>query len=71
MSRLQKMKAKREEFKTKEEAIKNNQSLAGDQKIEQLKSLREERKNSFKSFLTPEQTKKLEEMKHNRPVKTS
>ena len=56
---------------TKEEAIKNNESLTADQKNEQLKALREERKNSFKSNLTPEQLKKFEEMKPSRPAKTS
>ena len=66
-----KMKAQRQEFKSKEEAIKNNESLTSDQKNEQLKSLREERKNSFKSNLTPEQLKKMEEMKHSRPARTS
>jgi len=66
-----KMKAQKEEFKTKEEAIKNNKSLTVDQKNEQLKALREDRKNSLKSNLTPEQLKKLEGMKHLRPVKTS
>ena len=66
-----KMKAQKEVFKSKEEAIKNNESLTADQKNEQLKLLRDERKDSFKSFLTPEQIKKLEEMKHNKPVKTT
>jgi len=68
---VEKMKAQREVFKSKEKAIKNNESLSATQKDEQLKSLRDERKNSFKSFLTPEQLKKLEGMKHNRPVKTA
>lgn len=68
---VEKMKAQKEVFKSKEEAIKNDQSLTTDQKNEQLKSLREEKMNSFKSFLTSEQLKKLKEMKHTRPAKTS
>jgi len=68
---VEKMKAQRFEFKSKEEAIRNNKSLTADEKNDQLKSLRNEKKNSFKSFLTPEQIKKLEEMKHNRPAKTA
>jgi Spy/CpxP family protein refolding chaperone len=66
-----KMKAQREEFKSKAEAIKNNESLSADQKNEQLKSLRDERKNSFKGILTPDQVKKLEEIKHDRPTRTT
>ncbi|MEP6594317.1 MAG: hypothetical protein ABJA71_00160 [Ginsengibacter sp.] len=68
---VSKMKAQKEIFKSKEEAIKNNESLTADQKNEQLKLLRDEKKNSFKSFLTPEQQKKLEGMRHNRPAKTA
>ena len=68
---LAKMKAQKEEFKLKEEAISNNTSLTTEQKTEQFKLLRDERKNSFKSFLTPDQIKKLEEMRHNKPVKTA
>jgi Spy/CpxP family protein refolding chaperone len=47
---LAKMKAEKEVFKSKEEAIKNNESLTADQKNEQLKLLRDEKRNSFKSF---------------------
>jgi Spy/CpxP family protein refolding chaperone len=68
---IEKMKAQKEIFKSKEETIKNNKSLTTDQKNEQLKSLRDEKKNSFKNLLTPEQIKKLEGMKHNRPAKTA
>lgn len=68
---IEKMKAQKEIFKSKEETIKNNESLTTDQKNEQLKSLRDEKKNSFKNLLTPEQIKKLEEMKYNRPAKTA
>ena len=68
---VEKMKAEREAFKSKEEAIKNDQSLTADQKNEQLKSLRESKMNSFKSILTPDQLKKLEEMKDKRHSRTS
>lgn len=68
-----KMKAQQEIFKTKETAIKQNSSLTQEQRTEQLKALRLEKKNSFKSFLTPEQIKKLDAMHqhHNRSMKTS
>ena len=58
-------------YKTKEEAIKNNQALSTDQKNEQMKALREERKNSFRSILTPDQAKKMEEMKQKRTGKAA
>ncbi len=66
-----KMKAQKEIYKSRTEAIKNNRSTSNEQKKEQLKALREERKNSFKSFLTPEQLQKLEAMKNKRSMKTS
>ncbi len=68
-----KMKAQQDIFKSKEEAIKQNSSLTQAQKIDQLKALRTEKKNSFKSFLTPEQLKKLDAMHqhHNRTMKTT
>ncbi|MBC7864729.1 MAG: hypothetical protein IAF38_17280 [Bacteroidia bacterium] len=68
-----KMKAQQEIFKTKEIAIKQNSSLTQEQRTEQLKALRLEKKNSFKTFLTPEQIKKLDAMHqhHNRSMKTS
>ena len=66
-----KLKTQKESFKSKAEAIKNNESLTADQKKDQLKALRDEKRNSFKSILTPDQLKKLEEMKHDRPTRTS
>jgi Spy/CpxP family protein refolding chaperone len=66
-----KLKAQKESFKSKAEAIKNNESLTADQKKDQLKVLRDEKRNSFKSILTSDQLKKLEEMKHDRPARTS
>ena len=66
-----KMKAQKEIYKSRTEAIKNNRSISNEQKKEQLKALREARKNSLKSFLTPEQLQKLEAMKNKRSMKTS
>ncbi|MEO6330252.1 MAG: hypothetical protein ABIO55_15065 [Ginsengibacter sp.] len=66
-----KLNAQKEAFKTKAEAIKNNEALSADQKNEQLKALREERKNEFKNILTPDQVKKMEEMKHKRTGKSA
>jgi hypothetical protein len=68
-----KMKAQQSIFKSKEEAIKNNTSLNEQQKMAQLKTLRSQKKDSFKSFLTPEQLKKLDAMHQhrNRSMKTS
>ncbi len=66
-----KMKAQKELYESKAEAIRNNKSLSDEQKKEQLKALKEQRKNSFKSFLTPEQLQKLEAMKNKRSMKTS
>ena len=65
------MKAQKELYESGAEAIRNNKSLSDEQKKEQLKALKEQRKNSFKSFLTPEQLQKLEAMKNKRSMKTS
>jgi Spy/CpxP family protein refolding chaperone len=61
-----KMKADRENFKAKAEAIKNNTSLSEDQKKEQFMQLRKEREESLKSYLNADQIKKMEEMKSKR-----
>lgn len=68
-----KMKEQQNIFRSKEEAIKNNTSLTEQQKKDQLEALRSQRKDSFKSFLTPEQLKKLDAMHQhrNRSMKTS
>ena len=66
-----KIKADRENFRVKSQAIKNDQSLSTDQKKEQFKALRDEMKNNFKSNLTPDQLKKFEEMKSTKPMKTT
>lgn len=66
-----KIKAQKETFTSKKESIRNNQSLTMEQKKEQMKALKEEEMNNYKSFLTPDQVKKMEEMKHRKPVKTA
>ncbi len=66
-----KMKAQKEIYESRAEAIRNNKALSDEQKKEQLKALKEQRKNSLKSFLTPEQLQKLEAMKNKRSMKTS
>ena len=63
---IARMKADRESFKAKADAIKNNTSLTDQQKKDQFMQLRKEREESFKSFLNPDQIKKLEEMKSKR-----
>ena len=66
-----KMKGQTEIYKSRAEDIKNDGSISDEQKKEKLKALREARKNSLKSFLTPEQLQKLEAMKNKRSMKTS
>ena len=66
-----KMKAQREAFKAKAETIKNDQSLTQDQKKDQFMTLRKEQKENFKSILTADQQKKLEERKNKRSMKTT
>lgn len=68
---VEKIKAQRETYNAKQDAIKSNQNLSAEQKNEQLKVLREERKNSFKSLLTSEQIKKMEELKQKKGRKTA
>ena len=60
------MKADRENFKAKAEAIKNNTSLSDQQKKDQFMQLRQDREQAMKSYLNADQIKKLEEMKSKR-----
>jgi len=53
-------------FREKAKAIHDNQSLAKDQKKEQLTALRKENHEKMKSILTAEQLKKAEDMKKMR-----
>jgi Spy/CpxP family protein refolding chaperone len=59
----QKIKAINEDFHAKAKAIKDNQSLAQDQKKEQFKALNEQRRESMKAVLTAEQIQKMEAKK--------
>ncbi|MBA2249054.1 MAG: hypothetical protein H0W12_02545 [Chitinophagaceae bacterium] len=63
---VSRMKADGESFKMKADAIKSNTSLSDDQKKSQFMQLRKEREQSFKSYLTPDQIKKMDEMKAKR-----
>lgn len=63
--------AQKEAFTSKAQAIKNNPALSADDKKTQMKAIREERKNSFRSILTPDQAKKIEEMKQKRAGKAA
>ena len=57
------MKGQHESMQTKFKAIKENESLTREQKKAQLMALRAESKEQHKKILTPEQQKKVEEMK--------
>ena len=58
-----KLKSGNESFRQRGKAIRENQSLSADQRKEQFESLQKERENSFKSYLTADQMKKLDQMK--------
>lgn len=53
------LQANRKDFKEKSLAIKNNAALTDEQKREDLKKLKEQKKESMKTILTPEQQKKV------------
>lgn len=60
------------EFKTKMEAIRNNNSLSNSQKKEQFQALATEHRNQVKSILTPEQQQKMQSLrKENRGRRTA
>lgn len=61
-----KLKAQRASNQAKAEKIKNNGSLSREQKKEQMMALKTEAKEGRKKTFTPEQLKKIEEMKKNR-----
>jgi Spy/CpxP family protein refolding chaperone len=61
-----KLKAQRASNQAKAEKIKNNETLSREQKKEQLIALKTEAKEGRKKTFTPEQLKKIEEMKKNR-----
>ena len=65
-----KLTAIQSDFKTKREAIKNNNSLTQEQKKEQFKSLAKEHKEQAKAVLTQEQIQKMQELRkdHKRRI---
>jgi len=59
-----KIKAGQDNLHTQIKAIRDNDDLLPQQKMEQMKGLMARRKDVFKSVLTPEQFSKFEEMSH-------
>ncbi len=57
------MKSLSEEFRTKAQSIQSNNSLTQDQKKEQFRTLAKQHMEQTKALLTPDQLKKLEELK--------
>jgi len=60
------IKANRDAELAKIKAIRDNSDLSKSQKREQLKSIRQEQKNSLSQILSPEQISKLEESRKER-----
>lgn len=65
------MKEAKEYFKNQKDAIKNNTSLTQEARIEKMKALQAERKAKMATILTPDQQKKMQEMKANRKSRKS
>lgn len=63
---VSRLKTQQTEFKSKMQAVKNNNSLTQDQKKEQFKTLAQEHKQQRETILTAEQKTKMEEWKKNR-----
>lgn len=61
------MKQQHETLSVKRKAIMDNQSLSREQKKEKMMALRTEAKAERSKIFTPDQLKKLDEMKKNRP----
>jgi len=57
------LRSQREAMQAQLKAIKENESLSREQRKEQLVSLKEQAKEQHKKIFTPEQQKKMEEMK--------
>jgi Spy/CpxP family protein refolding chaperone len=57
----QKMKAIHEQYRTKLEAIRNDNSLAQDQKKQKAQELMKAQRNELRNLLTPEQQQKFEQ----------
>ena len=64
------MKAQRESMQTKFKSIMENESLSREQKRDQFMALKAEGKEQHKKILTPDQIKKMEEMKKKHFEKT-
>jgi len=64
------MKSQRESMQSKFKAIMDNESLSREQKKEQFQALRAEAKEQHKKIFTPDQLKKMEEMKKKHFEKT-
>ncbi|UEG50028.1 hypothetical protein LK994_00885 [Ferruginibacter lapsinanis] len=65
-----KIKAERTANHAKMQAIRDNEKLSRTERKEQLMALKEQNKESIKKYLTPEQIKKMEEMKQHKGKKT-
>jgi len=66
-AQVTRMKAQRETVAAKRKAIMDNASLSREQKKTQMIALKNESKEERKKIFTPEQLKKMEELKKNRP----
>ena len=64
------LKAQREGMRSKFKSIKENESLSREQKRDQLMALKAEAKEQHKKIFTPDQLKKMEEMKKNHSEKS-
>ena len=62
----EKLKTQNDGYRAKIKAIQENTTLSEDQKKEQMKTARERAATERKSQLTPEQIKKMEEMRKER-----
>ncbi len=62
-----KMKKSREEMMQKMKALRDDKTLIDEQRMEKRKELMKQQKESMKSILTPEQMKKLNETKKQKP----
>ncbi len=60
-----KLKANREDINTKMKAIKENNKLSSEEKKQQLKELKKQNKDIFRDMLTPDQLKKMQDMKQH------
>ena len=67
---VSKLKAQREANHAKAEKIKSNESLSQEQKKEQMMALKNDAKEQNKKIFTPDQLKKMEEMKKNHEGKS-